>query len=135
MCHSASSMFNGAGTSVVDMYLLPGVSICLRNEQIRKQFDAHERLRIMRLVDLAWQNDPRTPLSLRSAKLPFCQFSRHALQHTGLRYTGSSFSSLARRIEWEKAQGKPTSTQPKKIRSPTRQKASRAFCVQEQGSF
>ncbi|CAE7675923.1 Dnajc2 [Symbiodinium necroappetens] len=55
-----------------------------QNEQIRKQFDAHERLRIMRLVDLAWQNDPR--------------------------------------IEWEKAQGKPTSTQPKKIRSPTRKK-------------
>lgn len=30
-----------------------------RNEQIRKQFDAQERLRLMRLVDLAWQNDPR----------------------------------------------------------------------------
>jgi len=44
-----------------------------QNEQIRKQFDAHERLRIMRLVDLAWQNDPRTPLVLRSDKFPFCQ--------------------------------------------------------------
>lgn len=29
------------------------------NEQIRKQFDAQERLRLMRIVDLAWQNDPR----------------------------------------------------------------------------
>ncbi|CAJ1456003.1 unnamed protein product, partial [Effrenium voratum] len=30
-----------------------------QNEQIRKAFDVHERLRVMRLVDLAFRHDPR----------------------------------------------------------------------------
>ena len=89
------------------------------NEQVRKHFDAQERLRLMRLVDLAWQNDPRLHwVSLKAESVALAADETRKAEETAERKGSCAAEKLAAKLA---AEEKKKQDETKRIAKSRRQ--------------